>query len=77
MFALLYTLLPSFLAFFFQSGSLTLSVSAWVSAASGTHPTRGLSGTLLLLPQRLRKLFDEPPYMIEELNPPYHGPQLQ
>ncbi|KAK8271216.1 hypothetical protein V6Z11_D10G182400 [Gossypium hirsutum] len=38
--ALLYTLIPSFLAFFLQSGSFALSVSAWISAASGTRPIR-------------------------------------
>ncbi|KAK8296542.1 hypothetical protein V6Z12_D05G130900 [Gossypium hirsutum] len=38
--ALLYTLIPSFIAFFLQSGSFALSVSAWISAASGTRPIR-------------------------------------
>ncbi|KAL1090764.1 hypothetical protein V6Z11_D07G111900 [Gossypium hirsutum] len=49
--ALLYTLLPSFLAFFLQSGSLTLSVSAWVSAASETRPTRAVRHAIASAPK--------------------------
>ncbi|KAL1070568.1 hypothetical protein V6Z11_D11G032000 [Gossypium hirsutum] len=49
--ALLYTLIPSFLAFFLQSGSFALSVSAWISAASGTRPIRAFRHAIASAPK--------------------------